>query len=155
MCTWAEFETKAPAFAAAARRLFIGTDGVAIGFLATVSPEGEPHLAPVCPIFTDKGIYLSAASATPKIRDLRTNRHFALHAFLDESDEEIQLRGLASEIIDESARAAVHAAIKFGAFDRDHPIFSFDIAGAVWVYWENAGQPDTRAIRQIWHEDAA
>ena len=40
MRDWAAFEALAPDFAAAARRLLTGADGVAIGFLATVGSAG-------------------------------------------------------------------------------------------------------------------
>ena len=51
MASWSEFETSAPEFGAAVHRLLVGADGVAIGFLATVSTRGNPYLSPVCPIF--------------------------------------------------------------------------------------------------------
>jgi hypothetical protein len=51
MTSWADFERLAPEFAEAAHRLLIGSDGVAIAFLATVTRANHPRLAPVCPIF--------------------------------------------------------------------------------------------------------
>ena len=147
---WSDFERAAPDFASAARRLFVGEDGVAIGFLATASAGGNPHLGPVCPIFCADHLYLSAGARTPKVRDLRGNPRFALHAFLAANDEELQLRGPVLEITGEAERSAVHEAIPFAAFDRDDPIFRLDVSSSVWVYWENAGQPDTRPVRRRW-----
>ena len=72
MASWPQFETSAPEFGAAARRLLVGADGVAIGFLATVSSRGNPHLSPVCPIFAGEQLYLSAGAHTPKAADLRS-----------------------------------------------------------------------------------
>jgi hypothetical protein len=48
--SWAEFESAAPDFAAASRRLRIGADGVAIGFLATAGfhRPGQPDTKAVC-----------------------------------------------------------------------------------------------------------
>lgn len=150
--TWSEFEAKAPDFATAARRLFVGDDGVAIGFLATGTASRGPHLSPVCPIFAGTGLYLSAVTRSPKTSDLRVDPHYALHAFLGPSDEEFQLRGTSVEVTDSAERDAVHQAIAFGSYDASHPVFHFEISSALWVHWENPGQPDTRAVRRRWSE---
>lgn len=150
MASWSEFETSAPDFAAAARRLFIGSDGVAIGFLASASARGVPHLSPVCPIFSGEHVYLSAGAQTPKTKDLRGPGAYVLHAFLAANDEEFQLAGNALEVRDPAERSAVHAAIPFPAFKVTDPIFRLSIERALWVYWERVGQPDTQAIRRRW-----
>jgi hypothetical protein len=150
MTGWKGFEEAAPELAAAAKRLMVGEDGVAIAFLATAGASGAPRLGPVCPIFQGGGLFLSAASGTPKVRDLRERGDYVLHAFLGENDEELQLAGRAREVLDPAERTAVHEAIPFGSFDRSHPIFRFDVARALWVYWERAGKPDTRAVRRRW-----
>lgn len=155
MSSWAEFERHAPDFAAAGRRLFMGSDGVAIAFLATASSSGAPNLAPVCPIFCGDHLFLSAASASPKVRNLRSNPRFALHAFLGSNDEEFQIIGLTTEVVDSSERSQVHDAIPFPSYQADDPIFQLSIERALWVYWERAGQPDTKAIRKRWPKDAA
>jgi hypothetical protein len=148
--SFAAFEAAAPELGAAARRLFVGADGVAIGFLATVSPRGRPHLAPVCPVFCGDDLFVVAASHSPRTADLRTNAAYALHAFLGRSDEELQLGGHAVEIEGAAERAAVHAAVPFAAFSRSDPIFRLDVERALWVYWERAGEPDTKAVRRRW-----
>ena len=155
MQSWGDFESAAPEFATAARRLLIGPDGAAIGFLATASQDGTPHMPPVCPIFAGINLYLSAASRTPKVRDLRANPRYSLHAFLGPKDEELQLLGSSYEVISETERDAVRKAIRFGSFDVEHPIFRLSILGAVWVYWERVGQPDTRAVRKRWQSEAS
>jgi hypothetical protein len=150
VATWSEFERAAPDFGDAGRRLFTGADGVAIGFLATVSAAGTPHLAPVCPIFSGANLYLSAGTHTPKVRDFRTSGAFVLHAFLGADDEEFQLAGIAIEVEDPAERQAVHAAIPFTAFQASDPVFRLGIERALWVYWERTGQPDTKAVRRRW-----
>lgn len=150
MTSWADFERGAPEMAAAGRRRLVGEDGVAIGFLATTSPAGVPHLSPVCPIFCGDHLYLSAGTRTPKVRDLRDNGAWVLHAFLGENDEELQLAGCGVEVLDADERASVHEAIPFAAFGRDDPIFRLEIERALWVFWERVGQPDTRAVRRRW-----
>jgi hypothetical protein len=150
MASWNEFERAAPEFASAGRRLLVGSDGVAIGFLATVSASGTPHLAPVCPVFCGDHLYLSAGTRTPKARDLRANSCFTLHAFLGEKDEEFQISGPTSEVTDPAERTAVHEAIPFTSFQKDDPIFRLSIERSLWVYWERVGHPDTRAVRKRW-----
>jgi len=149
MASWQEFEAQAPELAAAGWRL-LGADGIAIGFLATVSRHGSPHLAPVCPIFAAGNVYLSVGAHTPKKVDLTHNGRFVLHASLGREDEEFQIAGRAREVYAASERGAVHQAIKFGAYNREDPVFLLDIQRCLSVVWQNVGRPDTRAIRKSW-----
>ncbi len=150
MNSWAAFSEAAPHLAEAGKRLLVGEDGVAIAFLGTAQASGALHLAPVCPIFCGQGLYLSAAAHSPKVRDLRRDGRYALHAFLGENDEEFQLRGQARETVDPGERARVHEAIPFPSFDPEDPIFEFGIETVLWAHWERVGQPDTRAVRRRW-----
>ncbi len=150
MAAWADLERQAPAFGEAGRRLLVGSDGVAIAFLATTDAAGSPHLSPVCPVFCGDHLYLSAGAPTPKARDLRERGDYVLHAFLGAEDEEFQLAGSAVAVDDPAERAAVHDAIPFAAFEREDPVFRLEISRALWVYWERVGQPDTRAVRRRW-----
>ena len=149
------FEAAAPELAAAAHRLLVGADGVAIGFLATVGAGGLPHLSPVCPVFCGEDLFVVAGAATPKTADLRATGAFVLHAFLGANDEELQLAGRASEVLDAAERALVHASIHFASFDRSDPIFRIDVERALHVYWERPGQPDTKAVRRRWRAESA
>jgi hypothetical protein len=144
------FAAAAPELASAARRLFAGADGVAIGFLATASPAARPHLAPVCPVFCGDDLYVVAVARSPKAADLRENGAYVLHAFLGANDEELQLAGRAHEVESAEERTDVHAAIPFASFGRTDPIFRLDVERALWVYWQRAGQPDTKAVRRRW-----
>lgn len=150
MASWSDFEKAVSDFATAGRRLLTGPDRVAIGFLASVSRSGSPHLSPVCPIFCGAHLYLSAGAHTPKAADLRASGAYVLHAFLAANDEEFQVAGRALEVHDPAERAAVHAAIPFAAFKRTDPIFRLSVERVLWVYWERVGQPDTRAVRRHW-----
>lgn len=152
---WSELEREAADLGEAGRRLLIGDDGVAIAFLATADAAGVPHMAPVCPIFCGDDLYLSAGRATVKVRDLRSNGRFVLHAFLGANDEELQVAGRATETTDPAERARVHEAIPFPAFDRDDPIFRLRPERALWVHWERVGQPDTKPVRRRWTAGAA
>lgn len=143
---WREFAQAAPDFAAAGLRLLTQESGVAIGFLATV--HRSLHLAPVCPIFCENGVYLSVGASTPKRRDLDRDGRYVLHAFLAANDEEFRIAGRAAIVPGEHDRARVQSAIQFGAFGRDDPIYRLDIETAMWGYWENVGKPGTRPIRR-------
>ncbi|NNL65670.1 MAG: pyridoxamine 5'-phosphate oxidase family protein [Myxococcales bacterium] len=148
--SFSSFQRSAPELATAGRRLLVGADGVAIGYLATASPAGAVHLSPVCPVFCGDDLYLIASLRTVKVRDLRRHGAYALHAFLGADDEEFQISGVAAEVRDPEERAAVHEAVPFAAFERGDPIFRLGIERALWVWWENAGRPDTRPVRQRW-----
>jgi hypothetical protein len=108
----------------------------------------------VCPIFSGAHLYISAGSRTPKVRDLRSNGAFVLHAFLGENDEEFQVAGSCAEVEDLHERSQVHQAIPFPAFDRSDPIFRLVMERALWVYWERVGQADTKPVRRRWREDS-
>ncbi|MBM4383520.1 MAG: pyridoxamine 5'-phosphate oxidase family protein [Deltaproteobacteria bacterium] len=150
MASWSQFNKAAPDFGAAGRRLLVGPDGVAIGFVATVGAHGVPHLSPVCPIFCDAHLYISAGAHTPKAADLRASGRYVLHAFLGAKDEEFQVAGRALEVSDAAERAAVHSAIPFPAFKTTDPVFRLSVERALWVSWERFWQPDTKPISRHW-----
>ena len=151
MKPWRVFAERVPDLAEAGLRLFDhGADGVSIGFLATVTAAGKPRLAPVCPIFFDQGIYLSVGSPTPKRADLTERGDYVLHTFLGANDEEFQIAGRARIVEDEAQHKGVVEAIPFGAYDQSDPIFELLIERALWVFWENVGQPGSRPIKRRW-----
>jgi hypothetical protein len=145
---WHGFATVSPELACAGERLLTKEGGVAIGFLATV--HRRLHLAPVCPIFCAPGLYLSVGASTPKRRDLDRDARYVLHAFLAPNDEEFRVSGRGVLVGSTDERARVHAAIRFGAFGRDDPIYELDITESMWGYWENVGRPGTRPVRRLW-----
>lgn len=148
-CTWKEFATQAPQLAAFGKRLLMGESDVAIAMMATVAPDGTPHMAPVCPIFAGDDLFLSAGRQTPKVADLRNDGRFVLHAFLGDNDEEFQIAGRAAVVTDPAEIAAVHAAIRF-AFQPDDPVFCLGLERCLWGYWEKVGQPGTYPVRKRW-----
>ena len=149
MVSWSAFASSTEVLAASGRRLLGGADGNPIAFLATASPTGNPRLAPVCPIFSGDDLFLSIAQSSPKCSDLRTTGRYTLHAFLGENDEEFQISGGAALLQNPAEIAAVHKDIPF-TYQTQDPVFRLDIQRALWCFWENVGQPDTRPIRQLW-----
>lgn len=144
--TWDEFARAAPAFAAAGEKLF-RRFGVVL--LATVGADGSPHVAPVSPILTRGGLFLSVNDETPKHRDLARTARYALHTFLGDSDEEFQVSGPAVLIHAAAERERVQAAIEF-QFEAHHPIYRLDIDRCLHAWWEKAGQPGTYPIKRRW-----
>ncbi len=153
---WADFALVAPDVAAAGRRLFAPGEEAPIGFLATAgrTAASDVHLAPVCPIFAGRGIYLSVATESPKRRDLDIDGRYALHAFLGASDEEFRITGHAILVDDLAERARVQQAIEFGTYDPEHPVYRLMVDRALWGYWEHAGQPNTKPVRRTWRSSA-
>jgi len=137
--------------AAAGRALLGDACEAAIGFLATASNAGSPHLAPVCPIFCDDWLYLSVGADSPKRRDLDANGRYVLHAFLGPDDAEFKVFGIAEAVVDDAARRHVQAAIRFGAFRQADPIYRLWMATCMYGYWASVGRPDTRPVRRWWH----
>ena len=155
MQSWGEFELAAPRYAIAARRLFVGPDGTAIGFLVTTSTVGRTHLTPAYPIFAGPDLYLSTETVTPSVRDLRDNPRYALHAFLGLGGEAFQLQGSVAEATAVAEREAAQKAIRFGYLDSNHPVFRLSIGSAHWVFWDKPGRLGGKAVRRNRSYDAS
>lgn len=141
---WSRFTAAAPDLAAAGRRLLQG-----VGYLATVSRDGRPRVAPVSPIFANGDLYLSVGTHTPKAGDLGRDGRYVLHALIGAHDEEFQIAGRAALVSGAGQRTLVHRAIQF-AFEPSDPVFALDVNRCLWCIWENVAQPNMRAIRKGW-----
>ena len=53
-------------------------DGVHIARVATVRPDGRPHIAPIWYLMEDGIFYFESESRTVKAKNLRTNPNFAV-----------------------------------------------------------------------------
>src|SRR5207249_352975 len=68
VASWSEFVAQAPEIAARGSVLLTsgtkqnpgGKSWYGIGFMATVRPDGTPHLSPVCPIVTQGRMFVAA-----------------------------------------------------------------------------------------------
>jgi hypothetical protein len=83
-----------------------------LGYLATLKADGSPRVHPVTITLEPTGLYFYAVAATPKVRDLRRDPRFAMHAFPrfeagDFYDDEFSFGGLATEITDDVLYADV------------------------------------------------
>lgn len=140
MLRWPEFKNAAPEIAAVGTTLLYNPDAGEVAILATVDARNRPWLAPFCPIFTDRGLYLLAAAHTPKVRHLQSNPRYALHALLGADDLEFQTSGSVRCVDDDTERIEVIAAIPFPSFDQTDPIFELLIERALTVIWPEPGK---------------
>lgn len=137
MATWADLQRAQPELAAEGKRLFYQF-GVGLGFLATTRPDGGPRLHPICPVITGGGLY-AFINQSPKMRDLRRNGHYALHAFLPEdTDDEFYVTGTAREVTDPNVRERVRGACQHSVAD-DEVLFEFGISRCLLGTYEARG----------------
>ena len=158
--SWAEFAASSPELAELGGELFRAAVPAELhrsdsftgyGFLATIRPDGGPRLAPVTPIMTGGRLYVAVAGRSPKVRDLRRDPRYALHAFLGKDDAEFCVRGQAGETNDPATRAAViDGGRGWTSIQADDVIYSFEIGEAYTTTWYHVSQPDTRPIRRHW-----
>ena len=151
MATWKEFAAAAPEMAALGRKL-LSNEELQIGYLATVLKDGAPRVHPVCPVLAGDHIYLAIGPQSPKLRDLRRDGRYMLHAAPGPDDAEFNIRGRATEANDAGTHAEVEgAASAVGLNVKPHEVlFRLDIEQAATTFWENVGQPNTRPIRRRW-----
>ena len=149
MLNWADFEAAAPTIARVGKSLLFTSGQGEVAILATADRSGAPHVAPVCPIFSGNGIYLSIATSTPKLSHLRTNPAFALHAQVGADDLEFQVRGRAREVTNDDERRALQRDIQFPNYDADHPIVELLITHALCVTWPDPGN----SVKEHWAAD--
>ena len=146
--SWAEFERSAAEFGAAGRRRLIGSDGVAIGFLASVSPRGGLHVSPVFRSSAETRS-TSALERTREGRGPPRDAHLRPARVPQRNDEEFQVAGSATEVADEPERAAVHAAIPSRRSSARIDLPSRRRARVLGVLGER-GSPDTKPIARRW-----
>jgi nitroimidazol reductase NimA-like FMN-containing flavoprotein (pyridoxamine 5'-phosphate oxidase superfamily) len=99
-------------------------EGEATHWLATVRPDGRPHLVPVLAVWVDGTVYFCAGPSTRKARNLMQAPHCAISARGDGVD--IVVEGRAAQVTDESALRSVaeayvsaygwHVTVRDGAF---------------------------------------
>ena len=158
MATWALFAQAAPEMATLGLKLLKKFPGEElrpeIAYLATVQEDGSPQLHPVCPVIAGEHLYVAIGPTSPKLRDLRGDGRYMIHALPGTDDAEFSVRGRATEANDPATRAeVVAAAAACGLNIKEREIvFRFDIERADTTYWENVGQPDTRPVRKRWPE---
>jgi hypothetical protein len=151
MATWQEFEAATPEMAAVLRGIL---DWIPITYLATVRKDGSPRVHPICPIFAGGRMYVAVAGAgrehpSPKRYDLRRDGRYAMHALPGKRDDEFYCTGRARLVSDGDERRAVSEGAGHTVHEGDD-VFELGLDVVMTAYWENMGQPDTYAVRQVW-----
>jgi hypothetical protein len=127
VATWGDLAAAAPDLAEKGKRLLYRTGG-GEALLATVRGEAAPRLHPIAVAVVGEGLY-AFILPSPKLRDLREDGRFALHAYPDaERPHEFQLRGRV-RLVDDATRAMLAPDWSFTVGSA--PAFEFLIAEAV------------------------
>src|SRR6516162_11684398 len=103
MISWRDFQAQQPRLARQGAELLYNY-GVGLAFLGTVRADGGPRLHPMCPLFTETGLYAFIVPS-PKQRDLHRDGRYAMHSFpLDDNEDAFYLSGVASSVQDPQIR---------------------------------------------------
>ena len=113
-----------PAFALAAPELAaFGADRLLRppSYLATVTGDGGVRVHPVTPILSATGLFVFMEPTSPKGRDLRERRRFAMHNGVPDTEGsggEFFLSGEGRAVDDDAVRAGVVAAASYQPAER-------------------------------------
>jgi hypothetical protein len=159
MASWSEFAAAEPHLAAAVRAL-LEQYGPAMGYLATVRPDGGPRVHPVSPVFTAEGLYCFVIDS-PKRRDLERDGRYALHSYPpEESDDETYLAGRAYPVRDRRLVDSLAGALR--ASPRvDWRLFELTVETAMLRRHGPSGalplalMPRTSELSTVWRDPAA
>jgi hypothetical protein len=147
MAQWHSFARAAPALAAFGQSCLERPPTVS--YLGTIAADGLPRVHPVTPIVGDGRLFLFMEPTSPKVRDLRERRVFALHNGVPDGDGtggEFFVRGLAEPVEDPAARSVAAAAASFEAADR-YVLFELTVAEARCIGYGDVRLPHPRRWR--------
>jgi hypothetical protein len=150
MATWTEFAEAVPALAAFGRACL---DRPTPAYLATSGADGLPRVHPVTPIIGDGRLFVFMEPTSPKGRDLRERRGFALHNAVPDrqgSGGEFFVRGLAEPVDDPAVRAVAVAAASYQPADR-YVLFELSVSEARCNGYGDVPLPEPR----WWRDPAA
>lgn len=147
MAQWHSFARAAPALAAFG--LSCLERPPTVSYLGTIAADGLPRVHPVTPIVGDGRLFLFMEPTSPKVRDLRERRVFALHNGVPDGDGtggEFFVRGLAEPVEDPALRSVAAAAASYEAADR-YVLFELTVSEARCNGYGDVTLPDPRRWR--------
>jgi hypothetical protein len=147
MAQWHSFARAAPGLAAFGQSCLQRPP--AVSYLGTIAADGLPRVHPVTPIVGDGRLFLFMEPASPKVRDLRERRVFALHNGVPDGDGtggEFFVRGLAEPVEDPALRSAAAAAASYEAADR-YVLFELTVSEARCNGYGDVTLPEPRRWR--------
>ncbi len=150
MVTWKEFERADPELAEAGRSQLYQF-GVGLAFLATDGRDGAPRMHPVCPVFSNDGLYVLITPTSPKRYDLVRDGRYALQAFPQprEGSDEFYVAGRAELVEGPAIRALILREAKHRANELE-VFFELKIERVMHTRWENLRSPQMRPIHRKW-----
>lgn len=154
MVTWSEFRHARPDLARGGRELLYQV-GVGLAFLSTVRADGGPRLHPFCPLISDDAL-VAFIIPSPKQRDLRRDRRYALHSFpTSDNEDAFYLSGQARLVEDDAVRrsfgaqfVAERTQIGVPFPDAEDALFAFDIEACLLTRTDGFG--DYHPRHEIW-----
>jgi hypothetical protein len=155
MAPWHSFAQAAPALAAFGLSCLERPPTVA--YLGTIAADGLPRVHPVTPIVGDGRLFVFMEPTSPKGRDLRERRVFALHNGVPDADGtggEFVVRGLAEPVEDPESRSVAGAAASYEAADR-YVLFELTVSEARCAGYGDVTLPDPQRWRDPEAVDAA
>lgn len=139
MVPWADFAAAVPGLAAfGAERLLLPP-----AYLATVRATGRPRVHPVTPIIGDGRLFVFMEPTSPKGRDLRERRWYALHNGVPDtagSGGEFSLSGAATFVDDRQTRAAAVSASSYEPAER-YVLFELRVSEARCTGYSDVALP--------------
>jgi hypothetical protein len=149
---WKQLREERPELAEAGRRLFYQF-GVGLAFLGTVRKDGGPRVHPVCPSFTDEGLYIFVVPS-PKRDDLCRDRRYALHSYPCPDNEDAFY--VVGEAVLESADAEIRAGFlaERGWTETAPPDWHsqqvFELLIERVLYTKTTGHADFNPVHTVW-----
>jgi hypothetical protein len=113
-------------------------------YLATIRRSGAPRVHPVTPIFTSEGLFLFMEPTSPKARDLRERRLYALHNGVPDdagTGGEFYVSGMGLAVEEPVIRAQVVAAASYPAAER-YVLFELLVSSARATGYGDVELPD-------------
>lgn len=105
-------------------------------WIATVRPDGRPHLSPVWFVFHNGRIYISIDPTSVKARNLKTNPQIV--AALEDGLKPVICEGTARQLsisADEGAQAEFYRKYEWDLTTENQYNLLIEITPAKWLYW--------------------
>ena len=138
--SWKEFETHAPQIASMGEKKLDRK----VAYLATLKQDGSPRLHPVTPFIGNGMLFIFTEPSSPKIKDLRRDPRYALHASVERKEgeplNEFLVSGTARIINDLSLRAKAADIAASPVLTDDYVLFEFLIQNILWIEYDNDGK---------------
>jgi hypothetical protein len=137
--SWKTFAQASPQLA----RLSFGRLNKKIAYLATIKKDGSPRLHPVTPFIGNGMLFIFTEPSSPKIRDLKRDRRYAMHCAVggDGPLIEVQVCGEAVIISDPQRREQAKRIANSPVISDKYVLFEFQIQRVLIVEYDKERKP--------------